>query len=205
MAQTLPPRYCTECGTELTGRQKYTCSDSCRATRSRRKKNMNEDYAELAHDVHQGSLVDEAREIMREELRPVVREAITDEVYESVGKMVGLTSRAVEALSADLDSDDPLVRQRAYTLLIKYTIGHPAIGPRDDSVQGGLTVNIGLPGPDAQAVVEEADDLAEVEESVKTCDMCGVDKNASEFVANSDRCVQCFNIQRDKAQQYLTP
>lgn len=140
---------------------------------------------------HTPSVVDK---VMREELRPIVREAITEDVIRAIDSMLKLTPRAIEMIEQDMESDDPLVRQKAYTLLMKYTTGHPALLQANDAAQGSqINVSFELPRPsgtiDAEATIDEAD----VPEEDKQCDICETIKPVSEFVVGSSRCQVCFD------------
>lgn len=143
---------------------------------------------------------DIARDVLSKELAPIVRQALTEDVLRSIDSLVGLTPRAVQALNEDLDSDDLTIRQRAYTLLIKYTIGHPALIKQEDTNDNSqLVVNFNLPRPDA---VPELEEDAVVE--LKTCDMCSEEKPTSEFESGSDRCTNCFENWREEIRQQFS-
>jgi hypothetical protein len=198
-----PVRVCSECGDPISGRSvtSKTCSSRCRNKRSRRIRRENRDAQQFIEQHHDGAqeiraivrheAPDEIKKVMNEELRPIVRESLTEDVLRAISDMIGLTPRAVAALSRDLESEDPLMRQRAYSLCIKYTIGHPALLQRDDTDAGKqLTVNFGLPRPDEQPE-QQADAEAEAEE-LALCDMCQAMKPVSEMVAGSTRCQECF-------------
>lgn len=133
---------------------------------------------------------DEITKVMREELRPVVREAISDDVLRAIQNMLGLAPRAVELLHEDLESEDSTIRQRAYTLLLKYTVGHPAALRAADGEDRKLEIELTLPRPEAEAL-EPAPATDEIE--LLECDMCHVTKDATEFVAGSTRCQTCFD------------
>lgn len=127
---------------------------------------------------------------MREELRPVVREALTEEVLQAVQDMLGLTPTAVLRLQEDLEAEDSTVRQRAYTLILKYTIGHPALlQAKDTQDTGQMVVNFNLPRPD-ELGPEDID--LEPQPEFDICDICGTEKPADEFAAGSQRCISCF-------------
>jgi hypothetical protein len=105
--------------------------------------------------------------------------------------MVGLTPRAVQLLAEDMEHDDAVIRQRAYTLVAKYTLGHPALVKAEDADGSKqIVVNFNLPRP------EDADVTAEVEEDTVECDTCHEDKLASEMVSGSTRCQACHDKTR---------
>jgi len=155
-------------------------------------------------------------EAVQTELKPVVREAITEDVLRAVQDLVGLTPAVVAAITEDLASEDSTIRQRAYSLVAKYTIGHPAIVRAEDQHAGQQLVVIqGLPRPEERAPLtaegsppmEPAKDVIELAEGAaietKICDKCGNDKPLEEFVAASDRCTTCFQEQQRRAQEMI--
>jgi hypothetical protein len=205
-------RVCSECGADLAGKpaQAKTCSSKCRSTRSRRLKRVKREngeanaYPEELKEVSErvrGESPDVAHRIIEEELRPVVRESITADTLQAIADMVALTPTAVDALREDLTSHDATIRQRAYTLLMKYTVGHHAIvqPPEQDRSQA-LQVNFNLPRPKDQPEGDPAI-TAEVVEEERVCDTCGKNGPASEFVAGSDRCTECFAKQQAQLSQ----
>lgn len=187
--------------------QARTCSEKCRSTRSRRIKRTNRDVEEFAAANNAGAqeiaaivrreAPDVITKVMKDELRPIVREALTEDVLRAVEQMLGLTPRAVELLAADLESEDSTVRQRAYTLVTKYTIGHPALLKADDDAGAGqITVNFALPRPESEPQEPEQGAIGAESEELRTCDSCQEDKPESQFVAGSDRCRTCFEEQK---------
>jgi hypothetical protein len=186
---------------------------NCRSARSRRIKAA--ERRGQANSVH--SLSPEAKrisqvvrnerddvvdEMVREELRPAVREAITQDVLNAIRDMVALTPAAVAAITEDLASDDKVLRQRAYSLLTKYTLGHPALVTRDnDPDEKQLIVNFALPRPpDAPAIEGSATSDEELPEGQRACDLCGGLKDEDQFVDGSDRCNSCWAEQRAQVQ-----
>lgn len=148
-----------------------------------------------------GETTDVARHVIEEEIRPVVRESITADTLKAIADMVALTPTAVAALQEDLLSEDATIRQRAYTLLMKYTVGHHAIvTPEDKDKTGPLHVHFNLPRPEE---AESMDGEVVVEDTLKTCDTCGQEKPVGSFVANSDRCEDCYTKQQAKATELL--
>src|SRR5690349_23145594 len=63
-------------------------------------------------DAVSGEALNVAHEVAKEELRPIVRAAITDDTLRAIDKLVGLTGRMIDALEEDLDADDMVIRQR---------------------------------------------------------------------------------------------
>lgn len=206
-------RVCSECGESLEGKPitAKTCGTSCRAKRSRRLKRQAKEAGEAkALPPHQkeiservrGEAADVAHKVIEEEIRPVVRESITADTLEAISKMVGLTGAAVAAIAEDLASDDAVVRQRAYTLIMKYTVGHQAIvRPPEEEKGGDINVHFELPRPKAEDGTAEEEVVEAVE--MKTCDQCGEDKPTPEFVANSTRCQNCYEVQQNRANELL--
>lgn len=189
-------RRCSECGASLAGRKPdtITCSDSCRNKRTRRlaKENRREVPAtqQLAQTLN-GEYKDAAREVIQQELAPVVREAMTEDVIRSISQLVALTPTAVQAIGRDLEDEDPVIRQRAYTLLLKYTVGHPAVvQPKDADPNAQMVVNFNLPRPSSGQVIEG--DVIEEDLPTRTCDECGKTAPETDFVGASERCKECF-------------
>lgn len=217
------PRLCSECGDSLAGRKANTktCSAECRSKRSRRLRGLTKSHRaeallspevrELAQVVRgeRGDVVDE---VVKEELRPVVREAITEDTMRAVADLIALAPAAVSALREDLASDDATIRQRAYTLVTKYTIGHPAIvRPPEEESDKQLVVHFNIPRPDTSTDTStdtSAPEIAEslvgtvIEESTdetRQCDMCGEDRPLDQFVSGSYRCHSCYAAQQQRA------
>jgi hypothetical protein len=151
---------------------------------------------------------DIAHKVIERELAPIVRAAITEEVLRSIRDMVGLTPRVVELIAADLESTDAVVRQKAYGLITKYTIGHPAImQPEDKGGQQQLVINFAMPRPgdEAQAhpnVSNDDEDVVDAD-AVSECDTCHESRPESDFVAGSNRCHECFTKGREHAKALL--
>lgn len=207
-------RVCSECGSSLDGKATTakTCGDKCRQDRSRRLKRVRSENGKASAmppeqkkitEIVRSERDDLVHETIKEEMRPVVREAITEDVMKSIRDLIALTPRAVEALAEDLESPDSVLRQRAYTLIAKYTVGHPALvrPPEEDKTQP-LIVRLEGPQPQAAPAIEGA--ATELDEAdIRVCDMCGEDKAVEEFVANSTRCTSCYAKQRAAANEML--
>ncbi|MGZ6878388.1 MAG: hypothetical protein ACXVGB_00620 [Mycobacteriaceae bacterium] len=182
--------------------QRKTCSQACRHKRSRRiakaRKQGGQNRAhppelQPLYQADQGKIEDAAMEVMRDELKPVVREALTDDVLRAIQDLVHLTPLVVEKITEDLkQDDDKVLRQRAYTLLAKYTLGNPSVAPPppEQAAQGmQVTFVMPRPGDSTPALTEPQSDGDAVE--VRNCMECKQDKPDTEFVGNSDRCTQC--------------
>lgn len=195
---------CSECGKSISG-ARITCGDACRSRRSHRIRAQK--AAELG-SISKEDLKLTTREVMKEELRPVVREAITADVLRGIASMVGLTPRAVELLQADLESQDANIRQRAYTLLLKYTMGNPAVAPTPEHQPPAFSVEFVMPRPpaednpppEAEVITEAQTVISETEGATRLCQACGEDKLLSEFFGDAPRCTACHEkiiAQRD--------
>lgn len=208
-------RTCSECGKPLASKSvtAKTCTNACRLKRSRRIRRANVEVQDFAERNNAGAqeiaaivrreAPDVITRVMKTELAPIVREALTEDVLRAINTLVGLTPRAVQALMEDLESTDATIRQRAYTLLIKYTVGHPALIKADDSAgQGQMVVNFNLPRPEAPDPAEPA--ATEDAVALRTCDMCAEDKPEDEFVAGSARCQACFEAWRANIVEQFT-
>jgi hypothetical protein len=104
----------------------------------------------------------------------------------------------MDAIEEDLQSEDATIRQRAYSLCMKYTVGHPAVvRPEDANAGQQLVVNFQLPRPGVDERGDPRDgqaDIADGEASeVVSCDACGTDKPLNEMVSGSTRCQECFD------------
>ncbi|MGZ6570458.1 MAG: hypothetical protein ACXVH3_12420 [Solirubrobacteraceae bacterium] len=187
--------------------QAKTCSVACRQHRARRLRKQNVDAGALEATRSVRELVraggkDAIQEVLKTELAPVVREAIDEDVLQAISKMVGLTTKAVEVLARDLDGEDAVLAQRAAALVVKYTVGHPALVKPVDETPPQLEVHFNLPRPEAGA--PRYDEEGEVLAETKVCDSCGTEKPMAEFVAGSDRCAPCFEEARRKVLERFT-
>lgn len=136
----------------------------------------------------------------------MVRAAITEEVLRSIQDLVGLAPRVVELLGQDLESSDPNVRQKAYTLIAKYTLGHNAIVTPEDQGGGQMVVNFHMPRPDdpEQLAYDVDGEAVEVDQDEdRQCAFCNETKPLEEFVANSDRCQSCHDKLHEQAEALL--
>lgn len=191
-----------------------TCSDSCRSKRSRRLKRQRKkagqarahpDELQGLYQADTGKIEDVAMEVMRAEVQPVVREALTDDVLRAIQDLVHLTPLVVQKIREDIEqTSDPTLRQRAYTLVAKYTLGHPSVAPAplEQSAQGmNVTFVMPRPGDTSPAGVEAPADGEAVE--LKKCMECSQEKPATEFVAASNKCIECYeSLQRDVTERF---
>jgi len=209
----MPPvgRTCTECAAALGSRsvRAKTCSNRCRLARSRRIRRANQEIEEFAEQHNTGAqeiaaivrrqAPDLVHTVMKEQLAPVIREALTEDVLHAIQSMLGLTPRAVQLLGEDLESKYATIRQRAYTLVTKYTIGHPALLQAEDNAGAGqLVVNFNLPRPAEPGTFTNEDvTLADAVQELAVCDMCNEEKSCEDFESGSTRCSACFAKWRD--------
>jgi len=210
-------RLCTapDCSTELTGAQKLYCSNACksRAQRAKRADAAAAHKADLP-DPTPDQVARAMQEELQNQLAPVIRENLTDDVVKAAEDMVKLSGKAVAALKQDLESTDPNIRQRAYALWLKYTVGSQAVMPNltDDS-QSPMTVVIAnmpatvepaqpppeeLPRRDPEAPALPPPTDAELQD-LRECDTCHTFKPDSQFEASSSRCTDCFDRLRSQA------
>lgn len=202
-------RVCSECGASLAGRaaQARTCSDRCRTTRSKRLRTnrggpaKDPEHITTIREVVRGERDDVLDRTVQEELRPVVREAITEDVLRAIADFVALTPEIVRAISEDLRSEDATIRQKAYSLVARYTLGHPSLVPQELEDNKNLTVHFNLPRPESGTAKDPTGELdLDVEaQVVRTCDTCNQEKPEAEFIAGSSRCADCYAQQRARA------
>ena len=198
---------CSECGEPLVfpadhpraGQPKppgtKTCSDAHRQARARRLKRRKSrtladpEVRDMAATVR-GELPDVAHEVMKEELAPLVREQMTDEVLQSIDRLIKLTPSAIDCLQQDLASADETIRQRAYTLLLKYTMGNPSVAPPPkEQAPAAMSVVFNVPRPGDVPLPAEPAESVELRE----CLDCRATKPAGEFVGSSPKCQACFD------------
>lgn len=219
-------RSCSECGVELGSNIKQkTCSVTCRGRRSRRlarerkRENLRGQTpgtAAISKMVRQKDQIsDVARDVMQDELRPVVREAITEDTLRAIQRMVALTPAMVAAITEDLVGvqledgtvipPDPQIRQKAYTLLARYTIGHGAIvQPEQQDPQNQLVVVFdGMKRPEQPSAIDA--EVVQEPEEVRTCLGCARELPSHRFVGRSDRCQECHDALKARAEQILEP
>lgn len=209
-------RICSEpgCGRLIgeRGAQALTCSDACRSARSRRLRAENaargeapppaEDPVARMQDVVREHATDVARRQITAEVGPVVRAALTDDTLAAIRDLVALTPAAVAAIAEDLASEDAGIRQRAYTLLVKYTIGHPAVvQPEDAGGTAPIQIVIPTPRPEAPPVTVTPEAIVVGGEELRPCDMCHTPKPEADFVDGSDRCRECWEDQQRRVRE----
>lgn len=194
-------RRCSECGESLKDRgpRAITCGDTCRQARSARLR-KSAPLADGHKDTRERRAARKAaHDATVEVLKPVIREALTEEALRGIRELLGLTPAAVSALKGDLEGDDPVLRQRAAGIVVKYTMGNSAlVRPEDTDDSRQIVVNFALPRPsqDPQAI---GDMVVEGEgDELRTCKACGAEKLASEFAEQSSRCLECHESLKQK-------
>ncbi len=179
-----------------------TCSSSCRQKRARRlKREAKQKAARLqAHNTLPEHLKplsvavnkqapDILRDLLIEEMKPIVREAVTENVMQGIAGLVALTPRLVELIARDLESSDPNISQKAQTLVARYTLGNASVAPTPAAAAPQpMQVQFLMPRPgDEPAGIEApADEL-------RTCVECEQEKPVPEFVGASPRCQTCHD------------
>ncbi len=233
-------KICTECGDPfMAGADTaLTCSIRCRKRRSDRMKRAKAqgieapEYAtaagasqlvlEQARNEALDDLPTVAREVLAEELRPAVREALTGKVLQSIGDMVGLMPLVQAALEDDLtalrpqfdsagvmlmeaDGETPYMapdydrRAKAVALVVKYTVGQPGLAPQPEAPELAPITIVFPPGMEPPAYLGAVDADAvplQLEPGQRLCDMCQEPKDEHEFMAGSRRCTPCHEANR---------
>lgn len=225
---------CTECGHPFmsANASSRTCGDRCRQRRHRRFErdpNAPEFAIDVSHVAEamqnaRAQALDDlpavAREVLAEELRPAVREALTGAVLQSIGDMVGLMPLVQAALTDDLQASVPLLdsdgnpirdadgsivfltdherRSKAVALVMKYTVGQPGLAPQPEAPeQAPLIINFPtMPAPPDHIEGEANEEPLELEEGHRVCDICQESKPTDEFVGDAPRCQVCHDAQR---------
>lgn len=150
---------------------------------------------------------DAIKDAIQEAVTPVVREALTDDTVKAIHDLLALTPLAVAAIEADLIQEDSAERrQKAYTLLMKYTAGHPALMPTVDPQPPAIVVNFpGMPRPDEQVVIEgTAQDVVEEGEPDFICAGCGLQLPDEQRAApGAPNCGGCFARQQARKTELM--
>jgi hypothetical protein len=200
-------RACSECGASLNGKgvTTKTCSPAHRAARSRRIKREKSERIQAANRALEytpeqnqvramvEAKTDVVRDVIRDEVTPIVRESLTEAVLVGIQQLVAITPKMIAAIEADLDHPDDNVRQKAYTLLARYTLGNPSVAPQPQTAAAQpMTVHFNMPRPGGEtepgSVIPEATAI-----EIKECVECKIEKEETQFVGNSDRCQECHD------------
>jgi hypothetical protein len=193
---------CSECGKPLENPVAKTCGNICRKKRGRRiarqkkeagRQNALPEHQKMLADVTRGIAPDVAHEVAKEEIRPVVREALTQDVLNSIGALVQLTPLAVAALATDLQSADDKIRQKATELLLRYTVGHQAVAPSQQNAPAPMQVQLMWPTAAPDGTIDAPRTLVEATEddNLVECMECHEKKQPGQMYLGSERCTDC--------------
>lgn len=203
----LAERRCSECSKSLAGlaSSARTCGENCRKKRQRRRAKLNHE-TQVEAEATIGQIVrneapDVVTRVLHQELEPIVREALDENVLRAISQMVGLTPRAVQVLAEQLESPDPVLAERAAITVMKYTVGHPALVKPAGTTSPPFTVQFELPRPAEQTSRSDQEELitdAVEADATRVCDVCGQEKPDDQFEADSNRCSSCFREYRER-------
>lgn len=216
-----PTRACEICGKDISHRGKAakTCSDECRQVKHKLNKQAQKRRARAREAARRTEITATAEEVagladtvaadvLREELRAAInREALTDDVMHDIAQMMRFAPAAIGAAARLMTSTDPDVALKAATLVLKYTMGNPAVAPKpEDPGQAPMQVYFNVPaaGDTTSRLPDQPALEAEVEEE-RTCGDCHKTKGASEFVGGSDRCQDCFTKMQEEVAARFAP
>lgn len=185
------------------------CSDNCRGRRLAEQKRLKRERAEATSarmelpehlravaDAAAGKVEDVSHEVLVEQVRPIVRDLLTDDVLAGLAKLVGLIPSAIDALQDDINQPDDETadydrRQRAYTLLLKYTAGNATIAPPPaEQAAAPMQVIFAMPRPGDGPAPSPALSAGEAIE-LRDCVECEATKPETDFVGSSQRCNTC--------------
>lgn len=202
-----PTGKCSECDELLYNPAAKTCGPVHRKRRQARIKRQRQDALAKANEAHspahhaavrdEATIAKVAREVMKDELKPVVREAITEDVMRGVQRLVSLTPKMVELIERDMNGEDRDLAQKAYTLVARYTLGNQSILPKDEASAQPMQVVFNMPRPgdansEALPVAIDVPDATEL----RQCMECGADKPVTDFEGPSERCTDCHEAKR---------
>lgn len=185
-------RPCAACGKLLPeGTRRKTCNAKCRK-RLQRMHNQEtgwpEAQKEAARQARAVDAVELAKEVFRQELTPIVREQITEEVVQSIAALMKLTPALVESLANDLFSNDANTRTRAQAIVAKYTLGQAD----STSKTPKLVVNLGnMPDPSQDGGMKAIPVQDVDHREVRICERCEEEKDIKEFDGAAPRCRLC--------------
>lgn len=159
------------------------------------RRSLNARHPEHHAQLSQAERKDITSKVMAEEIRPIVREQLTDDVMRGIAGLVNLTSRAVELLGRDMESHDESVSQKATALVLRYTLGNQSVAPAPAEVQpGAMTVNFHAPRAEVEVIeAHVVEDPAIEAGEVQLCCECAVPKPLDAFVGGSTRCQTCHD------------
>lgn len=202
MSESKRARTCLNCGKDISHRdiQAQTCDATCRQAYNR-KRRAAADVAAVIDETPSGNA--KARSVakraveheVRELVKPVVREALTEDVLGALQDLVRLTPAAVATLASHIDGDDPVLAQKAATTVMRYTVGHQALVTPQEASAPQLVVNFDLPRPnDPSPGTWDTPEGNAVE--LFECDVCHSELPATERVAGADRCATCHEARK---------
>lgn len=215
---------CEICGKPLTGKQRRACGPEHRnQIRSR----AGADRKLLAEEVAKHEVTEAVREEVVAIAHEATQEAMSAELLAQIQRFVFLIPKALDAVTKNLDNEDPDIRQKAAALLLKYTMGNASIAPPSLEQQDQpLQITFAIPrantvGPakgggirplltessdtsvlDVAPVIDvESTDLDDQHTCEKrTCMECGLEKCVDEFVGQSFRCKHCDALLRARVE-----
>ena len=187
------PRVCLNCGKDIShrGTRAKTCDDACRQALSRREPLPQRLVDEVNHNATATTVKKVVEQEVREIIKPVVREALTEDVLGALQNLVSLTPDAVATLARDMQGDDAVLAQKAATTVLRYTVGHQALVTPQEATAPQLVVNFALPRPGAEDFPVGPDEAEATE--VFECDVCHLEQPITQRVANADRCQDCHD------------
>lgn len=125
-------RNCDEPLPENSDPRRRYCSDRCRVAFSRHMKSIEPlkgkggrhtpEHIAKARQLAFGNLEDEVREVMRDEIRKTVTQAVKDNVLGAAEVMTHLLPSVLAGLADDVKSEDWMVRSRAQAIILKYAM-----------------------------------------------------------------------------------
>lgn len=217
---------CEICGKPLVGKQRRACGKPhSQALRSRARS----DRALLERQVMEHNVTEAVSDEIVQKAREVTQEAMTKEVLKQIERFVYLIPNALNAIEKNLGSDDPDIRQKAATTLLRYTMGNASVAPPSleqqssplqvvfavpRSDQAGPTPGggvrplleppagaVGIPsgGPIIDVESTDLDDNMTCEHRI--CMECGLEKCVDEFVGESPRCKDCDRRLKERVEK----
>jgi hypothetical protein len=199
-------RQCLNCEEDLEfgapPTKKY-CSDACRKQFDRaleRGTGLTPAKAkELAGKLAFAKMEDVVREVLHEEIRKTITQHVRDNVLGAVEVMSQMLPDALAGLAKDLEDPDPVFRQRAAGMVIKYVM--PLANQGDDGEDAriiNIIHNVPIPegnfGDSLAVHVEAIHDTVDAVEDYPECYMCHEPKHpdAGQWNATGFRCRACI-------------
>jgi hypothetical protein len=206
---------CEICHKPLTGKQRRVCSKECRAKLIT---GAAADRRALARQVAEHEVTQAVQTEVAEQVAPIVREALTEDILVQIQRFVHLIPAALDAVEKNLADEDADVRQKAATTLLRYTMGNPSVAPpsleqtpaplqivfpipransigpaRGGGIQPLLSATPASAMPAAGMPVLDVDPAQDDIDTCtkRTCMECSLDKCEDEFVGSSFRCKDC--------------